>query len=1571
MEFIIKRKVFISMLFAALTLLGIISYRQLAVEIIPEAELPMLYVQVSGQTETDPAYIENQLIIPLEGAVSTLEGIEKLESFAESRSGSLVIYYTQNTDIKYAYLKLQEKVDALKSSLPDGFTVQVVKVDTEQLANQFMGLQVRGSGGVDRVRNIVDEEVTPELENIDGIANVEVFGGREKTVEVILNEEACRAAGVTPSQIRNIIRQNGEIRSFVGQAWDRHRRYFVNVTAEYTDIRNLEDIIVNQQGPILLKDVAEIFFGVKDQTSLSRVNGKEAVTVQLVRDARVNLIDLSHITQKVIKDLNAKLAPQDIEVVIQSNEAETMEKNIDLIISLALIGGVLAVLILWMFLRNFTLVLTIALAMPISIFTALNLFYAFHITLNSLTLVGIALAIGMLLDNSVVVLENIYRLASLKRDPQTAVVQGASEVWRSVVAATLTTIAVFLPFIFTSDSVIRLLGRNIAFSIISTLVVSLAVALLVVPMVTHYFLSRNREKGGPIFQKVSQKNRLVQLYTVLLKTGMRFPFQTILAALALFFISLIACLSLVPSTTSEVETSEINLYVTMPGGATLDKTDLVVADIEARLDDLPEKEDIISKIYEDEAIVTVNLKDNFEKIEKRNAAQIKNIIEDRVDDIRSAEIGFEQPQSSRRFRGGGGSNPGASLERMMGMGAQQEKVVIIGSDFESMRNVADDIEYYLEDLSTISSVSVNISDNTPEVHLALDLNLMSQNDIPLTSISSELNSFTNQFTSGLTFKQDDEEYDITIRMDVPEDDEDKIMDDLESLEIPSSTGATYPLSQLSQIYYSTGMSTINRVDQEKQIEVTYRFEDDVNSSKALLESARMEVEDVVAGLTLPAGMAVEVVHDERDFSEFYFLIGAAVILILMILASVFESLFLPFVIMFSIPFAATGSFLALMITGTSLLNVNVLTGMVILLGVVVNNGIILIDYVRILRQRGTRKSRALIMAGQARLRPILITAITTIVGMMPLAMGKAEYVTQIGAPFAITVIGGLLVSTMLTLIFIPTVYSGLESSMEWMRQLSWKIKGLMALLMAGGLLLVYTGIQTFLWQVIVFIVLLIAIPASVYFVMTSLRKASAEIIPADVPITISIRNLVKVYDRKSRFVREWTKGRDIIEHAGRQKKYRKVKDFEDLVWQVPFMAFLVYFTYFFISRGFWVFALSHAVYFFGFYMLGPLDQYSAYKTSKTRKKIYRRVYEQLSRIFFWGFPLLNLVIFQVKWGNAAVTIFIGLVWYLALTVYTTSNHLHHKGVRIERITGRFSGLRRKFYRFVMMIPIIGRKKVPFRALDQASMEIGKGMFGLLGPNGAGKSTMMRIVTGILEQSYGKIEINGIDVNEKREELQGLIGYLPQEFGMYENMTAYEFLQYQAILKNLTDPAKREKRVLEVLEAVHMAHNRDAKIGSFSGGMKQRIGIAQILLHLPRILVVDEPTSGLDPRERIRFRNLLVELSRDRIVIFSTHIIEDISSSCNKVAVLNRGQLKFLGDPARMTDAAEGRVWQFRVPINEFDSIARNLLIIHHMRDGDSIRIRCLSAKKPAAQAVTVKPTLEDAYLWLLKKESME
>lgn len=1554
------------MLFIALSLLGYVSYKQLPVELLPNAELPVLFVQVSSQQDMDPSYVESEVIIPLEGAVSAIGGVDKLQSYIDRRQSSIQIDFKKNINFKMTSLKLQEKVNEIAASLPTGFTVQVQKVDIAQMNNNFMVLQVRGTGGTDRVRSLVDEDVRSDLENIDGVASVNIYGGRQKAIEVRLNPEACKALNLTASKISGLLSQNTQEKTFVGFADEPDSKNFVHVNAMYTKVSDLENIVV-APGPILLKDVATVFFDLKDETTYSRVNGKEAVSVALINDSQANLIELSHRVSDVIEKLNEKLAPLELEIVIQENKAETMENNINQIINLALVGGLLAVFVLWLFLKNMRLVFFIALSIPISVYTAFNFFYAFGITINSLTLVGMALAIGMLLDNSVVVLENIYRLSGNSYTPERSVTQGTKEVWRSIVAATLTTITVFLPFVFSDNFLIKLIGHHIGVSIISTLTISLFVALLFIPMIT-YLLLKSKSGNSVVYEKVSIVQRPMQVYLVLLKTCMRNPGVTVFGAVILLFATLILSLTLNVQQMKEVASDRFNISVVMPTGSTLENTDKIVKVLEERLEDFPEKKDLICRIREKEATLTLVLQEDYTKIAKRKIADIKADVQTKVANINGAEIYVSDAM------GGGGDNSALSslggFMRLLGIGDNSERVVIRGSDFEMMQMVAEEVRYLLDEQDFVQHTHVSYTPRQAEINLNFDPILLTAYDINRGNITTGLTALNNEYSSEATFKVGEDIYDIIIRDEIPEKEteeeaqekaqKEKTVDDLRAIRIENANGGMHNLEDISSLNYGRGRSRIIRVNQDKQIEVYYAFPRDVQSSKDLLGGYRSDIDQLIASYNLPSGVAVQVFHEEDEFGDFKFLILAAFLLIFMILASVFESVVTPFVLLFTIPLAAIGSLLALLLSSNSLMNANTLTGFLILLGVVVNNGIILIDYANILRKRGYRRNRALMTAGMSRIRPILITSITTIAAMLPLAMGDTEYAGAIGAPFAITVIGGLFFSAMLTLILIPTVCMGLENVLQWYRSLSRKLWTIHLILFVSGVICIWLYTDGMLWQSIYLVALIAGIPGMTYFAQTSLRRAKAEVINPDEEIRISVRNLVKIYDWPGHISRQWNSGLQLRKRLGLSNEYHSLKDFINVLWQFGILLFAIYFTYFFIHNRLWIFLFSFAIYAAILYLWRKVRSYLYYRYGDNR------VTKIVNRVIFWSLP--PLILFQLfrKLDNNGLVIMIGLLWLVGIAIYVTSQYLYDHDVNIERVTGRFAGLRRSYFRMVKSVPMIGKRRKPFKALRGVSFEIQTGMFGLLGPNGAGKSTLMRVICGIFEQSYGSIWINGLDTRIYREELQSLIGFLPQEFGTYENMTSWEFLDYQAILKGIVDGELRKERLDYVLKAVHMYERKDEKIGSFSGGMKQRIGIALILLHLPRILVVDEPTAGLDPRERIRFRNLLVELSKDRIVIFSTHIIEDISSSCNQVVVINKGELKYFGDPSDMVEMANGKVWQFNIDKTEFEKVLDKSLVIHHIQEGDTIRVRYLSVGQPYEGAVEVEANLEDAYLCLLK-----
>ncbi|MGL5785896.1 MAG: efflux RND transporter permease subunit, partial [Bacteroidales bacterium] len=375
MKFIVNRVITIFMLFLAFAVLGYISYRELKLELLPNAELPVLYVQVSSSGTVDPAYMENQVIIPIEGVISQLDGIESIESKANSNGGNVQIKLKKRTNLKYASIKLQEKINAISSTLPDGIKASVQKGMDGSMSGNFMMLQIRGEGGVDRIRNIFEEKAKSQLENIDGVASVNLFGGRQKAIEVCLDKEVCKAYGLTPEQISTAIRNYSQSRTFVGNVTDNEQKLFVHVDAEYEQLSELENIVVAANS-VLLKDIATIFFDFKEEVSYSRVNGMEAISCAVTNDAQSNIIDLSHRITETINILNEDLKPQGIEIIVQSNTAEVMEKNLKEISWSAVIGGILAVIILWFFLKNLRLVIIIALSIPLSILTAFNIFYA-------------------------------------------------------------------------------------------------------------------------------------------------------------------------------------------------------------------------------------------------------------------------------------------------------------------------------------------------------------------------------------------------------------------------------------------------------------------------------------------------------------------------------------------------------------------------------------------------------------------------------------------------------------------------------------------------------------------------------------------------------------------------------------------------------------------------------------------------------------------------------------------------------------------------------------------------------------------------------------------------------------------------------------------------------------------------------------------------------------------------------------------------------------------------------------------------------------------------------------------
>ncbi len=378
------------------------------------------------------------------------------------------------------------------------------------------------------------------------------------------------------------------------------------------------------EGPVLLKDIADIHFGIKEEESYSRVNGKEVITCIIARSPLVNLIELSDRIREEIDRLNEELAPKGINIQVDTDVAEIMSENINTIIDLGITGAILAIFILYLFLRNFKIVTFIAIAIPISVLSAFYFFNFFGISINTLTLTGIALAVGMLLDNSIVVMENIFRLRAIGTPSQEAAVQGTKEVAKAVIAATMTTITVFLPFLFSDDFFLKLIGEHVGVSIVTTLLLSLVVALLLIPMAVNQFMRKQGEQVN--FSTLSIHSRPVQIYIALLKMSLRKPTTIVFSAIILLIVTVSLSLTLTLNTLKEIETDTFNIYMTFPNGNTLSRSDETVRSYEQRLNDIPEIEQYTSRVLASDGYVTIKLKDNYEKIGKRTLNELKNLV---------------------------------------------------------------------------------------------------------------------------------------------------------------------------------------------------------------------------------------------------------------------------------------------------------------------------------------------------------------------------------------------------------------------------------------------------------------------------------------------------------------------------------------------------------------------------------------------------------------------------------------------------------------------------------------------------------------------------------------------------------------------------------------------------------------------------------------------------------------------------------------------------------------------------------------------------------------------------------
>lgn len=1552
--FAVRRPVTTTMFFLALGILGVISWVRLPLQLFPELIFPEVFVtfNLNGASAEQ---IEREMVIVAEGEIGKLDGVQVMESSCRANSGNIRIFYAPDTDMKFALLQLQNRMSRLQIEFPERTRVNVQRFDSSDLSATIMQLNVLGDGDLNWLREFSEEKIRPELEAVDGVVSAQVLGGRREAIEIIVDPLMLQAHQLSLTDVRNRLNAANQRRQYLGHVYNGAQALSVSMHEQFDDLRKIGEVVIKPDIPLHLGDIADIRYGSQTQTDMQRVNGKPSIGVRIQKDDEANLIEVSRLVEAAIERINTDFASEEIELVISNSQAEMMEGALDTLKQAAIVGGALGLFVLFLFLRNLRFVVVLLLAIPASLLVTFNLMYAWDLSLNVLSLCGLALAVGMLTDNGIVVMENIFKHFELGKTPIEAARQGTEEVSKAVLAATATTVTVFLPVIFIQSDAQDIL-RELALAMTFPLLASLLVALTLVPALSAFTLAN-------VSRPPTGTGILLEKYTVLLKSGLRHRAWVSIGIVLIFVGTLGASFFFMLQQDNRQEESQFTLYISLPEGATLEATDAVVTEVESAVRDVAGLERFLTSVQENQASVTVRLQALAERPKQISVEQIKENLDEKLADIGDAVIGYDAPV--RAGRGGGGRGGGGGARRSSGgfnlTGTPAtEEAIIRGHDLSVLQMLADDLGFRLEELDEVvdpNSVRPDVERSASEVQVLPNEAMMFDRQLNVQTVLSTVgDARSDGFQTTVPFlTASGLEVAIDVRTVEDPQTESMGLQEFRTMPIISPNGNYVPLDEIAHVRTDQGRAMILRTDQSRRAMVAYQFTTQILDSQPALEDARLLIRDVVQEMVLPEGYSIEIVEAEEE-TIYYWMMGIAGLLIYMILASLFESFSAPIIILCTIPTAIIGSCWALIFSGTGLTQQEgpmALLGFIVLLGIAVNNGIMLIDAINTLRtDYGFRRERAVIAAGKSRVRPILMTSATTLLGVMPLALKfGGDY--EIWPPFAITVLGGLTVSMVSTLIFIPVVYMGLDQVKDWLKEI-----GLIGILVSTLAAIVSVYMIDDYYQSL-FVTTLSVLPVwfaflSFWWILGRIRKSREAARKRFENISvIQLRNLTKIYGAPGKFKQEWLRFQRRGERLGSGTGVENLALRDALWWKLPLFALLVYLhTYF--EDAVWVYSVSLMTWGLVLRLANDFQLMLGWQVTY-------RWFRQLGRLTL---PIIFVVYIHFRLQLVSVTIASVAFYLLVKLIQYLVNRVRVGKVDVENFEGRLSGVKSLVYRSATSVPIIGLHKPEFRALAGVDLEIERGMFGLLGPNGAGKTTMMRIICQVLTPSYGSIVVNGQNMLRDNG-LQGVIGYLPQHFGLYNHMTAYDYLEYRALLEGFKEGAKRRHRVSECLEQVNLDDRKDDLIGSFSGGMKQRVGIAQTLLHLPQIIVVDEPTAGLDPLERIRFRNLLARFSQDHIVIFSTHIVEDISGSCNKLAVLNKGQVVYTGTPLDMRNLAGGRVWEAVITEEQFERMESDLEMITHVRTPGGIRARFL-ADHQVVNAEQVEPNLEDAYLHLLR-----
>jgi hydrophobic/amphiphilic exporter-1 (mainly G- bacteria), HAE1 family len=1031
---VVNRPTTIAIIFIILIGLGLYSASDLAIDLYPEIDPPILVI-FTDYPGSGPEEVEKSVTRPLEGVLSNVGNIESISSTSSEGSSQIMIEFTWGTEMAEASNDVRDKLEFVKGYLPDeAESPQIFKFDPAMLP--ILNLVITGNRTPEELREIAEKIVQPRLEQVEGVAMASVSGGRQRVIRVEIPHDRLAAYDITLNQVANMMRgQNVQISA--GSITEGLKTYLVRTSGEYQTIEEIKNTVIaykgappSQRSPesslktVRLRDIAEVYDGFRDEQSSVIINGEPGVYLSIQKQSGTNSVKTADNVISRLDKIN-KEVPLGTEVSVISDTTKIIRASLNQVSSSAVLGGLFAVIVLFVFLRSLKSTIIVGLSIPISIVITLMFMHFFNLTLNMMTLAGLALGVGMLVDNSIVILENIFRYREKGAKLTASAILGSQEMLNAIMASTLTTLSVFAPLVMFKNQ-LDMVGEmvsGLAFTVVIALVSSLVVAIFLVPVLSSRYLPIASRKQRPLRGPVKYLDRALEWFfnglDTIYKTILRFVLKVRWLVVVLMILLLLGSLLFIPVAGFELMPTmgedSITVQVELPIGTKLDVTKQVMQQLESLVkNEIHGYENIIVSAGErgffglgasmsNRGDLTVTLPPFEERID--SSETVKQKLREHFDDFPAAVFSFS----------GGG----------MGFSTNPVDILVKSNDLEKGKQTAMKIKRLIEDrVPKVTEPSVDLQEGRPQAEIFIDREKAYSLGLDIYSIGQEIKANIDGITAS-KFREGGSEYDILVI--IGEEDRDEIPD-INKIFVINSTGDRIPLASIATVEKTTGPISISRENQTRVIHVTGGVQPGTS-----IDQIELEVRNLITS-EIPADedVVIEFSGDYADLMKygknFIIIILISVFLVFGVMASQFESFLDPFIIFFTMPLLLIGVIAMNVLTG-EMFSLFTAVGLVMLVGIVVNNGIVLVDYTNLMRKRGLSINEACIEAGGNRLRPILMTTLTTILALIPMSFFRGEG-AELVQPIGKTVIGGLAVNTVLTLLFVPVVYSLLNGLAE-------------------------------------------------------------------------------------------------------------------------------------------------------------------------------------------------------------------------------------------------------------------------------------------------------------------------------------------------------------------------------------------------------------------------------------------------------------------------------------------------------------------------------------------------------------